>query len=300
MSASRRIEEGRRLANRFTIRKGRHFRLSAVDPGDTGGIGSKEHSAALLAEGLDRLQSEQEKLYAQGTWALLLVFQAMDAAGKDSTIKHVMSGVNPQGCEVHSFKAPSHEELDHDFLWRAHRVCPERGRIGIFNRSYYEEVLVVRVHPTLLEAQRLPQGVVDKQVWDDRYEDINAFERYLTRNGTVIRKFFLHLSKEEQRQRFLARLEDPAKNWKFSENDVKERESWSDYQDAYEAALQATATKHAPWYVVPADHKWYAHLVVASAIIEALGGLDLAFPETAKGKRKELRKIRDALLAEKA
>ena len=300
MKTRRALKEMARLAERHCVRKGHKFDLSDTDPSDTGGVASKSHGEKLLEKSIDLLREMQEKLYAQDRWSVLLILQGMDAAGKDSTIKHVMSGVNPQGCEVHSFKAPSHEELDHDFLWRAHRVCPERGRIGIFNRSYYEEVLVVRVHPELLEAQRLPDAVTDKHVWEDRYEDINAFERYLTRNGTVIRKFFLHLSKEEQRQRFLARLEDPAKNWKFSENDVKERESWSDYQDAYEAALQATATKHAPWYVVPADHKWYAHLVVASAIIEALGDLDLAFPETAKGKRKELRKIRDALLAEKA
>ena len=300
MKTRRALKEMTRLAERHCVRKGHKFDLSDTDPSDTGGVASKSHGEKLLEKSIDLLREMQEKLYAQDRWSVLLILQGMDAAGKDSTIKHVMSGVNPQGCEVHSFKAPSHEELDHDFLWRAHRVCPERGRIGIFNRSYYEEVLVVRVHPTLLEAQRLPQGVVDKHVWDDRYEDINAFERYLTRNGTVIRKFFLHLSKEEQRQRFLARLEDPAKNWKFSENDVKERESWSDYQDAYEAAVRATATKHAPWYVVPADHKWYAHLVIASAIIEAMGDLDLAFPETEKGKRKELRKIRDALLAEKA
>jgi PPK2 family polyphosphate:nucleotide phosphotransferase len=299
MKTRRALKEMARLSERHCVRKGHKLRLGQVDPSDTGGVPSKSHGEKLLDKSLDLLREMQEKLYAQDRWSLLLILQGMDTAGKDSTIKHVMSGVNPQGCEVHSFKAPSHEELDHDFLWRAHRVCPERGRIGIFNRSYYEEVLVVRVHPELLEPQRLPESLVDKHVWEDRYEDINAFERYLTRNGTVIRKFFLHLSKEEQRQRFLARLDEPAKNWKFSEGDVKERESWSDYQEAYEAALQATATKHAPWYVVPADHKWYAHLVVASALIEALGDLDLAFPETEKGKRKELQKIRDALLAEK-
>jgi PPK2 family polyphosphate:nucleotide phosphotransferase len=299
MKTRRALKEMARLAERHCVRKGGKWSLEEADPSDTGGVASKSHGQKLLEKSIDLLREMQEKLYAQDRWSVLLILQGMDAAGKDSTIKHVMSGVNPQGCEVHSFKAPSHEELDHDFLWRAHRVCPERGRIGIFNRSYYEEVLVVRVHPTLLEAQRLPEAVVDKHVWDDRYEDINAFERYLARNGTVIRKFFLHLSKEEQRRRFLERLEDPAKNWKFSAGDVTEREAWSDYQDAYEAAVQATATKHAPWYVVPADHKWYAHLVIASAIIEAMGDLDLAFPETEKGKRKELRKIRDALLAEK-
>jgi PPK2 family polyphosphate:nucleotide phosphotransferase len=299
MKTRRALKEMARLADRHCVRKGHKWSLEDADPSDTGGVPSKSHGERLLEKSLDVLREMQEKLYAQDRWSVLLILQGMDAAGKDSTIKHVMSGVNPQGCEVHSFKAPSHEELDHDFLWRAHRVCPERGRIGIFNRSYYEEVLVVRVHPELLEPQRLPEPLVDKQLWDDRYEDINAFERYLARNGTVVRKFFLHLSKEEQRQRFLARLDDPGKNWKFSEGDVKERESWSDYQDAYEAAVQATATKHAPWYVVPADHKWYAHLVIASAVIEALGDLDLAFPETEKGKRKELQKIRDAMLAEK-
>ena len=300
MKTRRALKEMSRLADRHRVRKGHKWSLDDTDPSDTGGVPSKGHAEKLLEQSIDLLREMQEKLYAQDRWSLLLILQGMDTAGKDSTIKHVMSGINPQGCEVRSFKAPSHEELDHDFLWRAHRVCPERGKIGIFNRSYYEEVLVVRVHASLLEAQHLPEAVVDKHLWDDRYEDINAFERYLTRNGTVIRKFFLHISKEEQRQRFLARLDDPAKNWKFSEGDVTERESWSDYQDAYEAAVQGTATKHAPWYVVPADHKWYAHLVVASAIIEALSDLDLAFPETDKSKRKELQKVRAALLAEKA
>jgi len=220
----------------------------------------------------------------------------MDAAGKDSAIKHVMSGVNPQGCDVHSFKQPSPQELDHDFLWRTHSACPERGRIGIFNRSYYEEVVVIRVHPKLLDAERLPDPLVTKHIWDERYEDINAHERYLARNGTVIRKFFLHLSKAEQRQRFLARLDEPAKNWKFSLGDVAERELWPDYQEAYEAAIRGTASKRAPWYVVPADHKWYTHLIVASAIVEALDDLDLAFPEADKGKRKQLEKVRAALL----
>jgi PPK2 family polyphosphate:nucleotide phosphotransferase len=220
----------------------------------------------------------------------------MDAAGKDGAIKHVMSGVNPQGCDVRSFKAPSHEELDHDFLWRAHKACPERGRIGIFNRSYYEEVLVVRVHGELLAAERLPEPIMSKHIWDERYEDINAHERYLTRNGVVIRKFFLHLSKEEQRKRFLARLDDPSKNWKFSLGDIQERKFWSDYQDAYEQMVRQTATKHAPWYVVPADNKWYTRLVVAAAIVETLAGLDLAFPEEDRAKRKELEQVREALL----
>jgi len=242
------------------------------------------------------LAEMQEKLYAQDLWALLLIFQGMDAAGKDGAIEHVMSGVNPQGCEVHSFKAPSHEELDHDYLWRAHTRCPERGRIGIFNRSYYEEVLVVRVHSELLAAERLPDSLVGKHVWEERYEDINAHERYLTRNGVVIRKFFLHLSPEEQRTRLLARLDDPAKNWKFSLDDIRERKFWSDYQNAYEEMIRQTATKHAPWYVVPADHKWYARLVVAAAIVDTLDGLDLSFPEMDRAKKKELEKVREALL----
>ena len=255
MSASSRSEEATRLAKRFTVAKGRSFRLSEVDPDDTGGIASKEHAAALLAEGVDRLRSQQEKLYAQGTWAVLLIFQAMDAAGKDSTIKHVMSGVNPQGCQVFSFKAPSAEELAHDFLWRTTRCLPERGRIGIFNRSYYEEVLVVRVHSDLLAPQRLPPELVTKRIWKDRFEDINAFERHLVRNGVVVCKFFLHVSKEQQKERFLERLERPAKNWKFSARDVADRQHWDSYMQAYEDMVQHTATPEAPWHVVPADHK---------------------------------------------
>jgi PPK2 family polyphosphate:nucleotide phosphotransferase len=241
----------------------------------------------------------QEKLYAQDRWALLLIFQGMDAAGKDGSIKHVMSGVNPQGCDVHPFKAPTSEELDHDFLWRCHNVMPERGKIGIFNRSYYEEVLVVRVHPTLLKNERLPEALVTKHIWKERYEDINAFERYLSRNGVLIRKFFFHISKEEQKKRFLERLEDSQKNWKFSMDDIKERGFWNNYQEAYEEMVQSTATKHAPWYVVPADNKWFLRLIVASAIVEALGQLDLAFPDVDKAKKKELAAINDSLLAEK-
>jgi PPK2 family polyphosphate:nucleotide phosphotransferase len=285
-----------RLAARYDVRKGHKFRLEDVDPGDTSGIESEAQALKLLARSTEVLSHMQETLYAQDRWALLLIFQGMDAAGKDGAIKHVMSGVNPQGCDVRSFKAPSHEELDHDFLWRAHKAAPERGRIGIFNRSYYEEVLVVRVHRELLAAERLPEPLVGKRVWDERYEDINAHERYLTRNGVVIRKFFLHLSKEEQRKRFLARLDDPAKNWKFSLGDIQERKFWSDYQDAYEEMVRQTATKHAPWYVVPADHKWYTRLVVAAAIVDTLAGLDLAFPEEDRAKRKELEKVREALL----
>ena len=299
MKTGKTLKELSRLAGRYDVRKGHKFRLQDVDPGDTSGIKSEAHALKLLSRSTELLSHMQETLYAQDRWALLLIFQGMDAAGKDGAIKHVMSGVNPQGCEVRSFKAPSPEELDHDYLWRAHKACPERGRIGIFNRSYYEEVLVVRVHGELLAAERLPEPLMSKHIWDERYEDINAHERYLARNGTVIRKFFLHLSKAEQRRRFLARLDEPSKNWKFSLDDVKERESWPDYQEAYEAAIRGTATKRAPWYVVPADHKWYTHLIVASAIAEALDDLDLTFPEADRGKRKQLDKVRAALNDEK-
>jgi PPK2 family polyphosphate:nucleotide phosphotransferase len=299
MSASRRIEEAARLAKRFTIGNGRSFRLSQIDPDDTGGIDSKDHAAALLADGLDRLQSYQEKLYAQGTWALLLIFQAMDAAGKDSTIKHVMSGVNPQGCQVFSFKAPSSEELAHDFLWRTTRCLPERGRIGIFNRSYYEEVLVVRVHPELLEAQRLPPQLVTKRIWSQRFEDINAFERRLERSGVVVRKFFLHVSKKKQKERFLERLDKASKNWKFSARDVAERRHWDDYMAAYEDMIQHTATPGAPWHVVPADHKWFTRLVVAATVVEAMRDVRLHYPTLDRAKRKELEAARKALKRDK-
>jgi len=292
------LKEMARLADRHAVQKGRKFRLDDVDPGDTSGVRSKQEALRLLEHVPAMLSDLQERLYAQDRWALLLIFQGMDAAGKDSAIKHVMSGVNPQGCDVHSFKAPSHEELDHDFLWRTHKVCPERGRIGIFNRSYYEELLVVRVHSNLLDGERLPDRCVTSQIWLERFEDVNAHERYLTGNGIVVRKFFLHLSKEEQRKRFLERLDDPTKNWKFSVGDVAERERWNDYQSAYEDVVRHTATKRAPWLVVPADHKWYTRLVVAAAIIDALDRLDLRFPETEKSKRRELEKVRAALLAE--
>jgi PPK2 family polyphosphate:nucleotide phosphotransferase len=246
------------------------------------------------------LSEFQEKLYAQDRWSLLLVFQAMDAAGKDGTIKHVMSGVNPQGCEVTSFKAPSDLELDHDYLWRAARALPERGRIGIFNRSHYEEVLVVRVHPEYLGSQKLPAKLVTKDIWKERFEDIRAFERHLARNGTVVRKFFLHVSKEEQRKRFLQRLNESEKNWKFSTGDVKEREHWDKYMEAYEDMIRHTATKESPWYVVPADNKWFTRIVVASAIIETLQSLDLRFPKVGKAKLKELAAAKHALLNEKS
>jgi PPK2 family polyphosphate:nucleotide phosphotransferase len=240
----------------------------------------------------------QDKLYAQNRWSVLLLFQAMDAAGKDGTIKHVMSGVNPEGVQVHSFKAPSEAELQHDFLWRTTVPLPERGRIGIFNRSYYEEVLVVRVHPKLLESQRIPSSLVTKNIWDERFEDIRCFERHLERNGTVVRKFFLHLSKKEQKRRFLARLEKPKKNWKFSADDIRERAYWDDYQHAYEQMIRHTSTKNAPWYVVPADNKWFTHLVVAAAIVETLESLELSYPPVDDAKRKELDAARKLLLNE--
>jgi PPK2 family polyphosphate:nucleotide phosphotransferase len=295
MSKSNRHAEAARLARRFTVTKGRSFRLSQIDPGDTGGIDSKEHAAALLAAGVNRLRLEQEKLYAQGTWSLLLIFQAMDAAGKDSTIKHVMSGINPQGCQVYSFKAPSTEELAHDFLWRTTRCLPERGRIGIFNRSYYEEVLVVRIHSGLLAAERLPEALVTKQIWKERFEDINAYERHLVRSGVVVRKFFLHVSKQEQKARFLERLEKPSKNWKFSAHDVVERAHWREYMRAYEDMIQHTATPETPWHVVPADHKWFTRLVVAATVAEALAELKLEFPKVDRTHRKELDLARQAL-----
>ena len=299
MGASSHTREAGRLARRFTVAKGRQFRLSDVDPADTGGIDSKEHAATLLAEGVDRLRLEQEKLYAQGTWAMLLIFQAMDAAGKDSTIKHVMSGVNPQGCQVFSFKAPSAEELAHDFLWRTTRCLPERGRIGIFNRSYYEEVLVVRVNPTLLAAQRLPAPLVSKRTWKERFDDIRTFERHLVRSGVVVCKFFLHVSKERQKERFLERLDKPEKNWKFSVADVAERKHWDDYMAAYEDMIRHTATADAPWHVVPADHKWFTRLVVAATVADAMSELDLKFPSVDRAKRRELEAVRVALMRER-
>ena len=286
------------LLTPFRITNGRRFRLEEHDPRGTGGIGSKEKAGDLLARGLDSLRKQQEKLYAQGTWALLLIFQAMDAAGKDSTIKHVMSGVNPQGCEVSSFKAPSAEELAHDFLWRTTLRLPERGRIGVFNRSYYEEVLVVRVHPEILGAQRLPPAVVSKRIWDERFEDITGFERHLRRNGVAVLKFFLNVSKEEQKKRFLERLDTPSKNWKFSAGDVQERAHWRDYMAAYEDMIRHTATPDAPWYVVPADHKWFTRLVVAEAIADAMKGLDLRFP-TVDAKQKKILAAAGAALRRK-
>ena len=284
--------------HRFTA--GDRLRLADIDPAGTGRLKSKGKAQAALARGIERLSALQERLYAQGRWAVLLVFQAMDAAGKDGTIKHVMSGVNPQGCDVHSFKAPSAEELDHDFLWRCAVRLPERGRIGIFNRSYYEEVLVVRVHPELLERQRIPPALVGERVWKERFEDINAFENHLVRNGTRIVKFFLYVSHSEQRERFLGRLDRPEKRWKFSPADAAERRHWDAYTAAYEEMLRATATSHAPWHIVPADHKWFAHFVVAETVISALEDLNLEFPKVDRAQERELRRIRAELVAEKS
>jgi PPK2 family polyphosphate:nucleotide phosphotransferase len=298
MDTSDRKNTTRSLAKAFRVTGGR-FRLGRIDPDDTHGIGSKEQTAGLLEHGLDQLCTMQEKLYAQGTWAVLLIIQGMDASGKDSVVKHVMTGVNPQGCEVSSFKAPSAEDLAHDFLWRTTRRLPERGRIGVFNRSYYEEVLVVRVHPELLAAQRLPADVVSRHIWKERFEDINAFERHLHRNGVLVRKFFLHVSRKKQRERFLERIEEPAKNWKFSSRDVVERQHWRAYMAAYEDMIRHTATENAPWYVVPADHKWFARLVVAAAVVESLKELDLSFPTIDGDKRKELAAAKRVLEREK-
>lgn len=284
------------LAGRYRITDGKKFKLTECDPAETNEVQSKEEAQEILADGVSRLADLQAKLYAQNSWALLLIFQAMDAGGKDGTIKHVMSGVNPQGCEVYSFKAPSSLEMNHDFLWRCVTRLPERGRIGIFNRSYYEETLVVRVHPEILAEQKIPKELVSKDVWKERFEDINAYERYLTRNGIVIRKFFLNISKEEQRKRFLSRLEDENKNWKFSTGDVQEREHWDDYMKAYEDMIRHTSTKDAPWYVVPADHKWFARMVVASAIVETLESLHLHWPAADSAKKKDLEAAKKMLL----
>jgi PPK2 family polyphosphate:nucleotide phosphotransferase len=284
----------------YRIAKGKGFRLKDFNPGDTCGLQmDKGEAAELLQRGTAWLAEEQDMLYAQDRWSLLLIFQALDAAGKDSTIKHVMSGVNPQGCQVFSFKQPSSEELDHDFMWRYVRHLPERGRIGIFNRSYYEEVLVVRVHSEILQRQRLPPHLVGKGIWDERLADIARFEDYATRQGTKILKFFLHVSRKEQKKRFMDRLEEPEKNWKFSASDVKEREFWSDYMHAFEEAIGATASKHAPWFVVPADNKWFTRLVVAAAIVEAVEDLGLAYPKVDPAKRKELAAARAALARER-
>ena len=285
-----------RLIKQFRVDHPHHFQLASVDPTDTGGLDlDKEAANQVLARDIEKLAKLQERLYAQHHWALLVVLQGMDTAGKDGVIKHVTSGVNPQGCQVHAFKAPSTDELDHDFLWRAAIRLPARGAIGIFNRSYYEEVVVVRVHPEMLARQKLPAKLLSKDIWKERFEDIGAFERHLARNGIVVLKFFLHISKEEQRRRLLARLDEPAKQWKFSMNDVAERKLWNEYMDAYEAAIRATSSREAPWHVVPADHKWFARLIVARATLEALENLDLKY---SKMEGAALRKVRAALEAE--
>ena len=293
------IEIARGLAKPFRVSKGKNFRLKDVDPSDTLELtkeADKPRAKEALATGLLALTELQDKLYAQDKWALLLIFQAMDAAGKDGAIKHVMSGINPQGCQVYSFKSPSAEDLDHDYLWRCMRCLPNRGHIGIFNRSYYEEVLVVRVHPEFLNKQRVPPELVGKGIWDERFEDIRNFEQYLAKNGVVVRKFFLHVSKKEQKRRFLERIDDQKKNWKFSSNDANERDFWDDYMKAYEEMIQQTATKDAPWYVVPADNKWFTRVVVGAAAIEALADLDLAYPKVGEGKLKELAAAKNKLL----
>jgi PPK2 family polyphosphate:nucleotide phosphotransferase len=285
-----------KLAKDYRVESGKHFRLKDFDPADTGHLHSKEKAEEVLRQRILRTAELQDKLYAQDSWALLLIFQAMDAGGKDGIIKHVMSGVNPQGCQVFSFKAPSTLELDHDFLWRTARCFPERGRIGIFNRSYYEEVLVVRVHPEILKGQKTPASLVGKNIWEERFEDIRTFERHMARSGTVIRKFFLNVSKKEQKKRFLARLEEPEKNWKFSAADIRERAYWSDYQKAYEEMIANTASEAAPWHVVPADNKWFTRLVVSAVVVETLESLGLAYPKVEAGKRKELEAAKKLLL----
>jgi PPK2 family polyphosphate:nucleotide phosphotransferase len=291
-----------RLIRPYTVTSGRKFRLKDVDPGDTRKLGSdrKQEAKDLLAFGVEWLSREQEKLYAHDRWSVLLVFQAMDAAGKDGTIRHVMSGINPQGCQVFSFKQPSAEDLEHDYLWRYIRALPERGRIGIFNRSYYEEVLVVRVHQHILAAQKLPPEMVTADIWDQRLRDIAAFEEYLYRNGTIVLKFFLHVSRDEQKKRFMERLDTPQKNWKFSPSDIAERQYWPRYMEAYEAAIRATATRHAPWYVVPADNKWFTRLVVAAAIVQRMELMNLAFPTIDAAKREALAVARSQLVGESA
>ncbi len=294
------IERSRELVRPYRVTDGEKFRLDDVDPGDTGGLEAKDKPRAkeALQTGVEALAELQDMLYAQDRWAVLLVFQAMDAAGKDGAIKHVMSGVNPQGCQVASFKAPTSDDLDHDYLWRCQKHLPERGRIGIFNRSYYEEVLVVRVHEELLQGQKLPPALITKDIWKDRLRDIRCFERYLSGNGVLVRKFFLHVSKKEQKKRFLERVDKPEKNWKFSTSDVRERGHWKDYMKAYDSAIQNTATKESPWFVVPADNKWFTRTVVAAAIIDALASLDLHYPKVSKEKLAELALAKEALLAE--
>ncbi|HRJ72542.1 MAG TPA: polyphosphate kinase 2 family protein [Terrimicrobiaceae bacterium] len=291
------IAASREFSRPYRVTDGEGFRLKDVDPGDTGDLKAEDKNRAreALQAGVEALAEMQDVLYAQDRWSVLLIFQAMDAAGKDGTIKHVMSGVNPQGCSVSSFKTPTSMDLDHDYLWRCVKELPERGRIGIFNRSYYEETLVVRVHPEFLAGQKLPAKCVTKHIWKERFQDIRGFERYLNRNGTIVRKFFLHVSKKEQEKRFLERLDNPDKNWKFSANDAKERQHWDAYMEAYEDMIRETSTKESPWYVVPADNKWFTRVVVAAAVIDALSSLDLHYPKVSEEKRKELEAARTIL-----
>lgn len=294
------IKRARKFAAPFRITKGKKFHLKDIDPGDTLHLQSEDKPRAkeVLAMGVQLLAEQQDMLYAQDRWAVLIILQAMDAAGKDGTIKHIMSGVNPQGCQVHSFKSPSPEELDHDYLWRCMKALPNKGNIGIFNRSYYEETLVVRVHKEYLANEKLPPELVTRNIWKERFQDIRNFERYLTRNGMIILKFYLHVSKEEQEKRFMERIENPEKNWKFSASDVREREHWDDYMKAFEDMIRNTATEDAPWYVVPADNKWFTRLVVAAAIIDALASLDLHYPKVDEKKLEELAAAKKTLLSE--
>ncbi len=295
------IQRAEKFSKQFRIRDGKEFRLKDFDPGEDGGLGAEDKPLAkqALEIGVEALAALQEVLYAHDNWALLLIFQAMDAAGKDGAIRHVMSGVNPQGCQVTSYKAPSAEELDHDYLWRCMKNLPERGRIGIFNRSYYEEVLAVRVHKEFLQKQKIPKALITKDIWDERLKDIRNFEAYLNRNGIVVCKFFLNLSKKEQKKRFLERINNADKNWKFSASDAKERKFWDEYMEAYEQLIRETATKDSPWYVVPADNKAFSRVVVASAIIHTMDSLDMEFPKLSKEKLEELNVIKEDLLAEK-
>jgi len=294
------VKRSKSIAEPYCVTDGKNFRLKDVDPSDTQGLKSEDKPRAkeALRVGVEALAGLQDMLYAQDRWALLVIFQAMDAAGKDGAIKHVMSGINPQGCQVFSFKSPSAEELDHDFMWRCLKQLPERGRIGIFNRSYYEETTAVRIHPEFLASQKLPSELAKKDIWDERFRDIRNFEKYLSCNGVVVRKFFLHVSKGEQKKRFLERLDNPAKNWKFSSNDANERKYWKDYMKVYEETIRNTATDYAPWYVIPADNKWFTRLAVAAAVITTLASLNLAYPTISKDKVKELESARQALLDE--
>ena len=294
------IKRAKRFAEPYLITDGKNFKLKDIDPADTLDLKTEDKSRAkeALALGVDVLAELQDMLYAQNQWSVLLIFQAMDAAGKDGAIKHVMSGVNPQGCQVFSFKGPSSEDLNHDYLWRCTKSLPERGRIGIFNRSYYEETLAVRVHPELLKNQRIPKAFVGDDIWGKRFKDIRNYEKYLARNGVAIRKFFLHVSEDEQKQRFLDRLDNPDKNWKFSANDAKARSYWNDYMRVYEETIRETATKHAPWYVIPANNKWFTRVVVAAAVIEVLTSLELAYPKVNEKKLEDLKEARELLIGQ--